>query len=130
MLRGGLDVLEPAGAVLIGGHSAEGAELALGFAVTGRATAGKLLRKGGLRRGDRLILTKPLGTGVILAADGRGLAPARAVEDALATMTQSAAASAACLARAWRHGLHRRNRVRPSRPSSRNAARLGDGRSA
>jgi selenide,water dikinase len=97
MLRGGLDVLEPAGALLIGGHSAEGAELALGFAVTGRATAGKLLRKGGLRNGDRLILTKPLGTGVILAADGRGLAPARAVEGALASMTQSAAASAACL---------------------------------
>jgi selenide, water dikinase len=97
MLRGGLDVLEPAGAVLIGGHSAEGAELALGFAVTGRATAGKLLRKGGLRPGDRLILTKPLGTGVILAADGRGLAPARIVENALATMTQSAAAPAACL---------------------------------
>jgi selenide, water dikinase len=97
MLRGGLDVLEPAGAVLIGGHSAEGAELALGFAVTGRVTAGKLLRKGGLRRADRLILTKPLGTGVILAADGRGRAPARMVEDALASMTQSAAASAACL---------------------------------
>src|SRR5271170_2163478 len=97
MLRGGLDVLEPAGAVLIGGHSAEGAELALGFAVTGRAPTGRLLRKGGLRPGDRLILTKPLGTGVILAADGRGLASARAVEDALATMVQSAAASAACL---------------------------------
>src|SRR5271163_1816934 len=97
MLRGGLDVLEPAGAVLIGGHSAEGAELALGFAVTGRVPAGKLLRKAGLRPGDRLILTKPLGTGVILAADGRGLASARAVEDALATMVQSAAASAACL---------------------------------
>src|SRR5271168_2236337 len=46
MLRGGLDVLEPAGAVLIGGHSAEGAELALGFAVTGRPRPGKLLRKG------------------------------------------------------------------------------------
>ena len=73
MLRGALDVLEPAGAVLVGGHSAEGAELALGFAVTGRAPgSGKLLRKGGLRPGDRLILTKPLGTGVILAADGRG----------------------------------------------------------
>jgi selenide, water dikinase len=97
MLRGGLDVLEPAGAVLIGGHSAEGAELALGFAVTGRAPTGRLLRKGGLRPGDRLILTKPLGTGVILAADGRGLAPARAVEDAIVTMVQSAAASAACL---------------------------------
>jgi selenide, water dikinase len=97
MLRGALDVLEPAGAVLIGGHSAEGAELALGFAVTGRPPAGKLLRKGGLRPGDRLILTKPLGTGVILAADGRGRAPAGAVEDAIATMLQSAAASAICL---------------------------------
>jgi selenide, water dikinase len=97
MLRGGLDVLEPAGTVLVGGHSAEGAELALGFAVTGRAPTGKLLRKGGLRPGDRLILTKPLGTGVILAADGRGLAPAGAVEDAIATMLQSAAPAAACL---------------------------------
>jgi selenide,water dikinase len=97
MLRGALDVLEPAGAVLVGGHSAEGAELALGFAVTGRAPPGKLLRKGGLRPGDRLILTKPLGTGVILAADGRGLAPAKAVEDAIATMLQSAAPAAACL---------------------------------
>jgi selenide, water dikinase len=97
MLRGGLDVLEPAGAVLIGGHSAEGAELALGFAVTGRPPAGRLLRKGGLRCGDRLILTKPLGTGVILAADGRGLASARAVDNSLATMLQSAAGSAGCL---------------------------------
>jgi selenide, water dikinase len=97
MLRGGLDVLEPAGAVLVGGHSAEGAELALGFAVTGRAPSGTLLRKGGLRAGDRLILSKPLGTGVILAADGRGLAPARILDSAIATMLQSAAPAAACL---------------------------------
>ncbi len=97
MLRGGLDVLEPAGAVLVGGHSAEGAELALGFAVTGRAPPAGLMRKGGLHAGDRLILTKPLGTGVILAADGRGLAPAKAVEGAIATMLQSAAAAASCL---------------------------------
>ena len=97
MLRGGLDVLEAAGAVLVGGHSAEGAELALGFAVTGRPRPGKLLRKGGLRPGDRLILTKPLGTGVILAADGRGLAPAPIVEDAIATMVQSACPAAGCL---------------------------------
>src|SRR5258705_12177003 len=74
MLRGGLDVLEPAGAVLVGGHSAEGAELALGFALTGRPRPGKLLRKGGLRPGDRLILTKPLGTGGGLAPEARGLA--------------------------------------------------------
>jgi selenide, water dikinase len=99
MLRGALDVLETAGAALVGGHSAEGAELGLGFAVTGRAPPfGRLLRKGGLRAGDRLLLTKPLGTGVILAADGRALAPARAVADALAAMLQSSAAAAECLA--------------------------------
>jgi selenide,water dikinase len=97
MLRGGLDVLEAAGAVLIGGHSAEGAELALGFAITGRPRPGKLLRKGGLRPGDRLILTKPLGTGVILAADARGIAPAPIVEGALAIMVQSAGPAASCL---------------------------------
>jgi selenide,water dikinase len=97
MLRGGLDVLEPAGAVLVGGHSAEGVELALGFAVTGPPRPGKLLRKGGLRPGDRLVLTKPLGTGVILAAAARGLVSSRIVEDAIATMVQSAAAAATCL---------------------------------
>jgi len=97
MLKGGLDVLEPAGAVLVGGHSAEGAELALGFAVTGRPRPGKLLRKAGLRAGDRLILTKPLGTGVILAAAARGLVASRLVEAAVATMLQSAASAAACL---------------------------------
>jgi selenide, water dikinase len=97
MLRGGLDVLEAAGTVLIGGHSAEGAELALGFAVTGRPRPGRLLRKGGLRQNNWLILTKPLGTGVILAADARGLAPAPIVEGAIATMVQSAGPAATCL---------------------------------
>jgi selenide,water dikinase len=97
MLRGGLDVLEPAGAVLVGGHSAEGAELALGFAVTGRPRPGKLLRKQGLRVGDRLILTKPLGTGVILAAAARRLVPSRLVEAAIATMVQSAEPAASSL---------------------------------
>jgi selenide,water dikinase len=98
MLKGGTEVLEAAGATLIGGHSAEGAELALGFAVTGRTQPGQLTRKGGLRPGDRLILTKPLGTGVILAAEMRGRARARDVQQAIETMLQQAAASAAILA--------------------------------
>ena len=95
MLKGGTEVLEAAGAVLVGGHSAEGAELALGFAVTGRTRPGRLLRKGGLRPGDRLLLTKPLGTGVILAAEMRGRAPARVVSAAIDTMLQSAEAASA-----------------------------------
>jgi selenide,water dikinase len=98
MLKGGTEVLEAAGALLVGGHSAEGAELALGFAVTGRTRPGRLLRKGGLRPGDRLLLTKPLGTGVILAAEMRGRAAARDVEAAIAAMLQPAAAASACLA--------------------------------
>jgi selenide,water dikinase len=99
MLKGGTEVLESAGATLIGGHSAEGAELALGFAVTGRTRPARLLRKGGLRVGDRLILTKPLGTGVILAAEMRGLAPARTVEAAITAMLQPAAAAAESFAK-------------------------------
>src|SRR5437763_8348194 len=98
MLKGGAEVLEAAGSVLVGGHSAEAAELGLGFAVTGRTRPGRLLRKGGLRPGDRLLLTKPLGTGVILAAEMRGLAAARMVSGAVAAMLQPAAAASACLA--------------------------------
>jgi len=98
MLKGGSQVLEAAGAVLIGGHSAESAEPGLGFAVTGRTRPGRLLRKGGLRPGDRLILTKPLGTGAILAAEMRGRAPARIVARAIETMLQSAAAASTILA--------------------------------
>jgi selenide, water dikinase len=98
MLKGGSEVLEASGAVLVGGHSAEGAELALGFAVTGRTRPGCLMRKAGLRPGDRLILTKPLGTGVILAAEMRGRAKAGMVEAAIAAMLQSAAAASAALA--------------------------------
>lgn len=97
MLKGGTEVLEAAGAVLVGGHSAESAELGLGFAVTGRTRPGRLLRKGGLKPGDRLILTKPLGTGVILAAEMRGRARARSVAAAIAAMQQPAAAASSCL---------------------------------
>jgi len=97
MLRGGLDVLEEAGARLAGGHSAEGSEPALGFAITGAVAPDRILRKGGLNPGDRLILTKPLGTGVLLAAAMRGKAKARWIVAALAAMQQSSGPAAHCL---------------------------------
>ena len=98
MLLGAQEVLEAAGARLLGGHSGEGTEAALGFAVTGAAELGRLLRKGGLRPGDRLMLTKPLGTGVILAAAMRGEARAEWLEAALVAMQQPGGPVAAAFA--------------------------------
>lgn len=97
VLRGGLDVLEAAGAVLAGGHSGEGAELALGFTVNGSVDRDRVLRKGGARPGDALILTKPLGTGALLAADMRARARAPWIAAALASMQVSQAAAAGIL---------------------------------
>jgi selenide,water dikinase len=149
MLAGAAGVLAAEGCALGGGHTCEGAELALGartgpqagragltrvagvprqpqlslpalrgrcgahtpapapaapqrapagFSVTGHAPEAALLRKGGLRPGDVLILTKPLGTGTILAAAMRGAARGRWVSDALASMQQSSGPAARALA--------------------------------
>jgi selenide,water dikinase len=72
MLRGATEVLQADGCALVGGHSAEAAEPALGFSVTGLIDSGKILRKAGLQPGDQLILTKPIGTGIVLAGHMRG----------------------------------------------------------
>ena len=68
ILEGGIAKMKEAGVVLIGGHSVEDAELKYGLSVTGFVHPDRVLTKGGLRPGDRLILTKPLGTGVINTA--------------------------------------------------------------
>lgn len=98
LLTGATEVLQAAGAVLIGGHTSEGEKLALGFAVTGFVDPAKMLRKGGMQPGDRLILTTPIGTGALLAADAQGKAKARWVDAALVAMRQSNRAGAECLA--------------------------------
>jgi selenide, water dikinase len=103
MMAGANEVLREAGCALVGGHTSEGAELALGFAVNGLVSAAAALRKGGLKPGDGLILTKPLGTGTLLAADMRGKAKARWVMAAIAHMVQSNRKAAEILRR---HGVH------------------------
>jgi selenide, water dikinase len=96
-------VLREAGCALVGGHTSEGAELALGFAITGLVGRDKALRKGGLVAGDALIVTKPVGTGTLLAADMRGKAKARWVMAAIAHMTHSSRDGARVLET---HGVH------------------------
>lgn len=77
------------GVALIGGHSSEAETPALGFAVSGRVAPERLMRKGGLAPGDRLILSKGLGVGLVMAADMRGAAPAEASAAAIASMLVS-----------------------------------------
>ena len=99
VLVGALDTLAPTGAVLAGGHSSEGAELAFGLAVNGLIAKDALLRKGGMQPGDALILTKPIGTGTLFAADMRGKAKGRWVDGAIQSMLVSNQGAAACLHR-------------------------------
>jgi selenide,water dikinase len=94
MMAGANEVLREAGCALVGGHTSEGAELSLGFAVNGLVGREAALRKGGLRPGDVLVLTKPIGTGSLLAAHMRGKARGRWVTAALAHMAQSNRAAA------------------------------------
>lgn len=91
------EVFGAAGADVVGGHTSLGAELTLGFAVTGLA-AQEPIGLAGAQPGDALILTKPIGTGVILAAEMQRAAPGAAVAAALATMQLPQGAAAARLA--------------------------------
>jgi len=81
ILRGGAAKVAEAGATLIGGHSIDGPEPTYGLAVTGVVHPDRMATKAGVRPGDRLLLTKPIGVGVITTAIKRGLAtPAEAEE--------------------------------------------------
>ncbi len=68
ILQGGLDVIHKAGAVMVGGHSVEDPELKYGLSVTGIVHPEKILTNANAKPGDLLILTKPLGTGILSTA--------------------------------------------------------------
>ena len=95
MMAGARKALDEAGCSLVGGHTCEGSELALGFSINGAVD--EVLAKGNLQKGDALILTKPLGTGVVFAGDMRAFADASDVAEALQGMCRSNAHAAATL---------------------------------
>ena len=100
LMAGARAVLDREGVALVGGHSGEGPELSVGFFVSGTVDRAQVMRKGGLKPGDRLILTKPIGTGIVFAAWMRGLARAREIAAALAVMRQTNGVAARVLATA------------------------------
>ena len=102
ILRGGAEKVREAGAVVVGGHSVNDKEPKYGLAVTGIIDPQKVLLKGGARPGDILVLTKPLGVGVITTALKRQMAAENHVETAVANMKtlnkQAAEAAQLCKA--------------------------------
>lgn len=87
IFRGGYEKLQEAGTALLGGHTIQDQEIKFGYAVTGAVHADRVLTNGGARVGDVLLLTKPLGTGVVGTAIKSGRAPADLVDRAVASMT-------------------------------------------
>jgi len=87
ILRGGIDKMTEAGVSVIGGHSIKDAEIKAGFAVTGIVDPARVTLRAGARPGDVLVLTKPLGTGIIAFAAQIDRAPAGALEAAARSMT-------------------------------------------
>jgi selenide,water dikinase len=104
MLRGGAEKVAEAGAALAGGHSVEDPEPKYGLAVTGVVHPDRVLRNAGARPGDALVLTKPLGNGVIFNANRAGKYDAAALEREVLPL--AAALNKAAGEAALRHEVH------------------------
>jgi selenide, water dikinase len=88
IFAGGLEILRTAGVALLGGHTVQDQEIKFGYAVTGEIHPRRVLTNAGAQAGDRLVLTKPLGTGVIATALKFGRANENAVAAAIRSMIQ------------------------------------------
>jgi len=102
ILRGGAEKVAEAGGVIAGGHSVNDKEPKYGLAVTGIVDPQQVKKKGGGQPGDRLLLTKPLGVGVLTTALKQGKATVESISEAVLSMKRlnKAAAEAALVANA------------------------------
>jgi len=103
---GGFDVLRAAGVALLGGHTVQDKEIKFGYAVTGEVDPDRVWSNAGVRPGDVLVLTKPIGTGIITTALKNQRAPAAAVDAAVRSMRQLNGPAAEALARAAGESVH------------------------
>jgi len=87
ILEGGFDKVVEAGATVVGGHTVRDDELKYGLSVTGLVHPRRILTNTGARPGDALVLTKPIGTGVIIGGIRRGIVPEALIDRAVAWMT-------------------------------------------
>src|SRR5262245_12548808 len=94
---GGVSKLREAGVALLGGHTVQDAEIKFGYAITGEVDPARVLSNAGARPGDEVLLTKPIGTGVIATALKFGRAPQQAIDEAVQSMTTLNAAAARAL---------------------------------
>ncbi len=97
LMSGVAETLARHGTLLAGGHSGEASQMSCGLAVNGFARADELLLKAGMQPGELLILTQPLGSGVLFAAEMRGRARADWIDAALGHMLQSSRDASRCL---------------------------------
>jgi selenide,water dikinase len=97
ILKGGAEKVKESGAVVIGGHSIIDEEIKFGMAVTGTIHPDKIFRNVGVQEGDVLLLTKPLGTGIITTALKKGKASEASVGAAVKSMTTLNAAASAVM---------------------------------
>lgn len=104
-LAGGLATLRAEGVVPLGGHTVKGPELTYGLAVTGLVDPAEIMRNGGARPGDRLVLTKPLGTGVLATALKREVLADRVYRVLVETMAGTNRLAAECCREVAVHAL-------------------------
>ena len=104
IFRGGFDKLREAGVALLGGHTVQDREIKFGYSVTGTVDPKKILTNAGAKPGDRLILTKPLGTGIVGTAIKFGRAPLDLIDRAVAQMSMLNKTAAEAIANV--EGIH------------------------